>query len=78
MDPLTWSAFAKQQFDKILLAIVLFILGGLLVHLAHHEPANRAFDWAQKTFDVFSGSLLTLITSQAFRNGKSEPPKTHE
>lgn len=62
--------FLRAQFDKLLLASLLALMLSVLLHLLHARPQNdyaAAVGWLEKSIDMITGSLLTLVTGHLLR-----------
>lgn len=69
----------REHFDKVALLALTVLFLGMLLDLIKFHPDSAAISWAEKSLDVILGSLLTLITGQAFRAGTTTvtvPPET--
>jgi hypothetical protein len=60
--------FLRSQFDKLLLVGFATILLALLALMVSYKMDSGAIAWLEKSFDMVTGSLLTLITGQLLRN----------
>lgn len=68
--------FWRSQFDKLLLASILALLLSMLLHLLHlktpSDLAAPAIAWLEKSIDMITGSLLTLVTGHLLRSPPEE------
>jgi hypothetical protein len=75
--------FWKSQIDKVILLVLIGAFLGVFVHMLHHKDGDAAsLQWVEKSADMATGSLITLITGQIFNrkngngngNGNVPPP----
>lgn len=64
--------FVRSQGDKLLLAVLVALMVGTLIHLVHHEAQSPVIPWLEKSVDMMLGSLLTLITGHALRRDSKQ------
>jgi len=63
--------WAKEQFDKVLLAILSVLCIILTIRALHHAPPDAALvTWLENLTSSFTGALLVLIT-----RAQAAPPK---
>ncbi len=56
---MTWW---KDNFDKLLLTMLVFLFMGYQLHLLHDKSDGDAVHWAREQTNYFSGALVGLIT----------------
>jgi hypothetical protein len=67
--------FLKSQFDKILISALLLFLMFFWQHAIHHNVDPATVQWLEKSIDILTGSLGTLVTGQMFRGSNNPEPK---
>lgn len=72
--------FAKDNFDKLLLALIFFGAVVLVVHLTHDQRDADLILWAREQAGTVLGALLGLITGHALAQRQmmtatTDPPK---
>lgn len=60
-----WSAFIRDNFDKLLLVFLFLCALSALLHLVHHNSDMEQVHWAREVVDTILGALLGLITGHA-------------
>jgi hypothetical protein len=60
--------FLKAQFDKLLLVGFTLVMLALLALMLAYKMDTGAIAWLEKSVDMVTGSLLTLITGQFLKN----------
>lgn len=61
----TWRA---HNTDKLLLFILVLVLLGVTVHIAHHDPGDmEAVTWSEGSFSTVLGALILILTGRVSR-----------
>ena len=54
----------KDQFDKMLLAVLILFTVLMIFHATHHAPDSSLVSWLEGLTSGYSGALLILITGK--------------
>ena len=66
--------FIRQNFDKLLLASLLLVMLGVIVHMTHDHADAGNVSWAREQSGTVLGALITLVTGAILANKKQDPP----
>lgn len=61
----SWSKWFRDNFDKLLLALLYEGAVVLVVHMSHDGRDQDQILWARELAGTFAGALLGLITGHA-------------
>lgn len=61
----SWGQWLRENFDKLLLALLFLALIGVLVHMSHDQRDAQEIGWIRETAGGVLASLLTVITGHA-------------
>lgn len=64
--------FARLQFDKLLLALLLVLAGLFVLHLIHHNADRDSIAQGWALVSTLLGSLITIITGRLFQQRKAD------
>lgn len=68
----------REHLDKLIIVAILLALSFLILHELHDGMDHEVIAWTEKTFDMFAGALLTLITGSLMRSAPPLNPPTQE
>lgn len=61
----SWSQWFRENFDKLLLAVLFEGAVMLVIHMTHDGRDADQILWARELAGTFAGALLGLITGHA-------------
>jgi hypothetical protein len=78
VELLAWSKHLRENFDKILLVLLVYAAAVMVIHMSHDAMDKDNIAWGREITGTVLGGLMGLVTGRAIGAAQAKEGKPDE